>query len=88
VVSFWSPFLSQVNPTIQQPTDRPTDRPAPKMPRSDEAQAFFFMVYRAVQEVPEGKVTSYGHIAKLIGLREFSPLSPCFPSLLVLLGVC
>ena len=49
------------------------------MPRSDEAQAFFFMVYRAVQEVPEGKVTSYGHIAKLIGLRE-SCLLPIPPS--------
>ncbi|TGZ80900.1 DNA binding methylated-DNA--cysteine S-methyltransferase [Ascodesmis nigricans] len=37
------------------------------MPRSDEAQAFLYSVYLAVQEIPPGKVTTYGHIAKLIG---------------------
>lgn len=41
------------------------------MPRSDEAEAFFHAVYNAVQEIPPGKVTSYGHIAQLIGTREF-----------------
>ncbi len=40
------------------------------MPRTDEAEAFFSAVYAAVQEIPLGKVTSYGHIAKLIGMRE------------------
>ncbi|KAI1337640.1 DNA binding methylated-DNA--cysteine S-methyltransferase [Xylariaceae sp. FL0016] len=40
------------------------------MARSDEAASFFVAVYRAVQEVPPGKVTSYGHIARLIGTRE------------------
>ncbi|KAK4121871.1 DNA binding methylated-DNA--cysteine S-methyltransferase [Parathielavia appendiculata] len=40
------------------------------MPRSDEAQAFFHAVYSAVQEIPPGKVTSYGHIAKLIGTPQ------------------
>lgn len=44
------------------------------MPRSDEAAAFFHAVYSAVQEIPHGKVTSYGHIAKLVGTRE-SPVS-------------
>jgi methylated-DNA-protein-cysteine methyltransferase related protein len=49
------------------------------MARSDEAAAFFFAVYQAVQEIPYGKVTSYGHIAKLVGTRrhpdrERSPL--------------
>lgn len=39
------------------------------MARSDEAQAFFHAVYSAVQEIPQGKVTSYGHIAKLVGTR-------------------
>jgi alkylated DNA nucleotide flippase Atl1 len=39
------------------------------MPRSDEAAAFFHAVYSAVQEIPHGKVTSYGHIAKLVGTR-------------------
>jgi methylated-DNA-protein-cysteine methyltransferase-like protein len=41
------------------------------MPRTDEAAAFFHAVYSAVQEIPPGKVTSYGHIAKLIGTRTF-----------------
>lgn len=40
------------------------------MPRSDEAEAFFYAVYNAVQEIPHGKVTSYGHIAALVGTRE------------------
>lgn len=48
------------------------------MVRSDEAAAFFAAVYSAVQEIPPGKVTSYGHIAKLVGTRkcmaEASPL--------------
>lgn len=57
------------------------------MTRSDEAQAFFHAVYSAVQEIPAGHVTSYGHIAKLIGTREyprtyFIPyISPCIFSL-------
>ena len=41
------------------------------MVRSDEAQAFFHAVYSAVQEIPPGKVTSYGHIAKLVGTRVY-----------------
>lgn len=44
------------------------------MARSDEAAAFFHAVYTAIQEVPYGKVTTYGHIAMLIGTRRFSPL--------------
>jgi alkylated DNA nucleotide flippase Atl1 len=48
------------------------------MPRSDEAQAFFHAVYSAVQEIPPGKVTSYGHIAKLVGTRR-SPQYFVFP---------
>lgn len=43
------------------------------MPRSDEAAAFFHAVYTAVQEIPHGKVTSYGHIAKLVGTRGSTP---------------
>ncbi|KAK8133843.1 hypothetical protein PG984_005855 [Apiospora sp. TS-2023a] len=35
------------------------------MARSDEAAAFFLAVYSAVREIPPGKVTTYGHIAKL-----------------------
>lgn len=49
------------------------------MPRSDEAEAFFYGVYAAIQEIPYGKVTTYGHIAYLVGTRE-SPkieLSSC-----------
>ncbi|KAI5852909.1 6-O-methylguanine DNA methyltransferase [Morchella snyderi] len=37
------------------------------MARTDEAEAFLVGVYMAVQEIPHGKVTSYGHIAYLIG---------------------
>ncbi|KAL7624229.1 Alkyltransferase-like protein 1 [Parahypoxylon ruwenzoriense] len=40
------------------------------MTRSDEAEAFFYDVYTAVQQIPYGKVTSYGHIAKLIGTPQ------------------
>lgn len=40
------------------------------MPRSEEAEAWYFAVYQAVQEIPHGKVTSYGHIAALLGCRE------------------
>ncbi|KAJ4248690.1 Alkyltransferase-like protein 1 [Fusarium torreyae] len=40
------------------------------MPRSDEAEAFFYAVYSAVQEIPYGKVTTYGHIAMLVGTPQ------------------
>ena len=40
------------------------------MPQSEEAAAWFAAVYQAVQEIPYGKVTSYGHIAMLIGYRK------------------
>ncbi|GKT44645.1 alkyltransferase-like protein 1 [Colletotrichum spaethianum] len=46
------------------------------MPRTDEAEAFFHAVYTAVQEIPFGRVTTYGHIAKLIGTRESAPPFP------------
>lgn len=44
------------------------------MPRSDEATVFFHAVYCAVQEIPYGKVTTYGHIAMLVGTRKPSPI--------------
>lgn len=51
------------------------------MPRTPEAQAFFHAVYSAVQEIPPGKVTSYGHIAKLVGTRTHSTFPvPSLPS--------
>lgn len=37
------------------------------MPRSEEAEAWSTAVYAAIQEIPRGKVTSYGHIALLLG---------------------
>lgn len=40
------------------------------MTRSDEAEWWFNAVYEAVQEIPHGQVTSYGHIARLLGRRE------------------
>jgi len=39
------------------------------MARSEEAEAWANAVYAAIQEVPYGKVTSYGHIALLLGQR-------------------
>ena len=41
-----------------------------KMPRSDEAAMWYAAVYSSVQEIPYGKVTSYGHIASMLGYRE------------------
>ncbi len=41
-----------------------------KMTRSDEAEWWFNAVYAAVQEIPHGRVTSYGHIATLLGKRK------------------
>ncbi|KAE8381990.1 6-O-methylguanine DNA methyltransferase [Aspergillus bertholletiae] len=40
------------------------------MPRTDEAEFWFNAVYAAVQEIPPGKVTSYGHIALLLGYPQ------------------
>lgn len=40
--------------------------------RSEEVHLWYTAVYEAVQEVPRGKVTSYGHIAHLLGKREHS----------------
>ncbi|RAH41534.1 MGMT family protein [Aspergillus brunneoviolaceus CBS 621.78] len=37
------------------------------MPRSDEAEWWINAVYEAIQEIPRGRVTSYGHIACLLG---------------------
>ncbi|KAI0203112.1 DNA binding methylated-DNA--cysteine S-methyltransferase [Astrocystis sublimbata] len=50
------------------------------MTRSDEAASFFIAVYNAVQEIPEGRVTSYGHIAKLVGTRTFVHVTKIVPS--------
>ena len=42
------------------------------MPReqTDEASWWFDAVYRAIQQVPYGRVTSYGHIAVLLGFPK------------------
>lgn len=45
------------------------------MPRSEEAEWWANAVYAAIQEIPAGKVTSYGHIALLLGERMY-PLGP------------
>lgn len=37
------------------------------MPQTEEAAAWFAAVYEAVQQIPYGKCTSYGHIAALLG---------------------
>ncbi|KAG4031976.1 hypothetical protein MFRU_008g03260 [Monilinia fructicola] len=57
------------------------------MPPTNETTTFSNTVYRAVQEIPYGKVTTYGHIARLIGtpqrprqvgtcLKHLPPTSP------------
>jgi hypothetical protein len=38
--------------------------------RSEEVHLWYTAVYEAVQEIPHGRVTSYGHIARLLGKRE------------------
>jgi O6-methylguanine-DNA--protein-cysteine methyltransferase len=40
--------------------------------RSEEAWLWHTTVCEAIQEVPRGKVTSYAHIARLVGKRERS----------------
>jgi methylated-DNA-protein-cysteine methyltransferase-like protein len=42
--------------------------------RSEQAEIWFATVCTAVQEIPHGKVTSYGHIAMLVGKRTEPPL--------------
>ncbi|KAL4932441.1 MGMT family protein [Aspergillus undulatus] len=37
------------------------------MPRTEEAEIWFSSVYSLVQSIPHGRVTSYGHIAALLG---------------------
>jgi alkylated DNA nucleotide flippase Atl1 len=44
------------------------------MPRTEEAEHWFNAVYAAVREIPAGKVTSYAHIALLLGERTLSHL--------------
>ncbi|KAF2733081.1 MGMT family protein, partial [Polyplosphaeria fusca] len=36
--------------------------------RSEEAWAWYSAVYEAIQEIPHGRVTSYAHIARLVGV--------------------
>lgn len=38
--------------------------------RSEEVWLWYTAVYEAIQEIPQGKVTSYGHIARLVGKPE------------------
>lgn len=40
--------------------------------RSEEVWLWYTTVYEAIQEIPYGKCTSYGHIARLVGKREYT----------------
>ncbi|KAL9060190.1 MAG: hypothetical protein Q9162_000804 [Coniocarpon cinnabarinum] len=40
------------------------------MPQSEEAAAWFAAVYETIQKIPHGRVTTYGHIAMLVGTPE------------------
>ncbi|TAQ84703.1 hypothetical protein B7494_g6977 [Chlorociboria aeruginascens] len=66
--SFFPPIFPTTNPS--GPSIKPAKPQSTTMPRSDEAQAFYHAVYSAIQEIPYGKVTSYGHIALLIGTPQ------------------
>lgn len=44
------------------------------MKLTDESKAFHYAVYSVVTQIPYGKVTSYGHIAYLIGRPQNSRL--------------
>lgn len=46
----------------------------PHMRLDDEAKAFHYAVYLAVAHIPHGNVTTYGHIAYLIGKPQNSRL--------------
>ncbi|KAK9456182.1 DNA base-flipping protein [Dipodascopsis uninucleata] len=39
---------------------------------TEEAESFYIAVYEMVQRIPEGKVTTYGHIARLISAPQNS----------------
>lgn len=54
------------------------------MTRSDEADWWFNAVYAAVQEIPPGRVTSYGHIATLLGKREHFTLANLLKTLFLI----
>jgi hypothetical protein len=45
--------------------------------RSEEVWLWYTAVFEAIQEIPYGKVTSYGHIARLVGKRERFPPCDC-----------
>lgn len=51
------------------------------MPRTDEAEWWFNAVYSTIQQIPPGRVTSYGHIAILLGERAFLPPLPSNPNI-------
>lgn len=57
------------------------------MPRSEEAAAFFHAVYEAIQEIPPGRVTTYGHIAMLIGTRKIHAPHACLACVTDTLGL-
>ena len=40
------------------------------MPQTEEAQWWFQAVYSAIQQIPHGQCTSYGHIAALLGYPQ------------------
>ncbi|KAI4959776.1 hypothetical protein J4E86_003501 [Alternaria arbusti] len=48
--------------------------------RSEEVWLWYTAVYEAIQEVPSGKVTSYGHIARLRVINAKGGISPRGPS--------
>lgn len=62
-VSTFTPLLFRINQSLDMAFKE----------RSEEVWLWYTTVYEAIQEIPHGKVTSYGHIARLVGRRK--PLS-------------
>lgn len=71
----WAITLTQ--PPLSLPHGAAETTSAPNTPEEPETfrfesptmSAFHDAVYSAIQEIPRGRVTTYGHIAALIGTR-------------------
>lgn len=63
--AYWSYLLCAFYTQVKQ--QNPAMAPGE---RSEEAYLWFSTVCEAIQEIPRGKVTSYAHIARLVGKRK------------------
>lgn len=59
------------NPHHTYDLSREREKAKEKMPRTEEVEWWYAAVYSAVQQIPFGRVTTYGHIAELLGHRTY-----------------